>query len=114
MCSTSDGKLVHLLLCVWVSTAADIAAQAAQYVDEIASTDDACNLGCLCIPETGGCYTLLMQCMEGLPYWQLDVQQHYFPAFGNELVNAVRAEEVFYLLAGVAWLVCLHRCIAGI
>ena len=99
---------------MWVSTAADIAAQAPQYVDEVAGADDSCNLRCFCIPKTGCCDPLLMQGMEGLSHWQLDIQQHHFATLRNEFVNAVRAKEVFDLFAGVARLVCLHRCVAGI
>lgn len=42
--STSDGELVHLFLGVWVSTTADIATQASQYMNEVAGADDACDL----------------------------------------------------------------------
>ena len=97
-----------------MSTTADIAAQAPQYMDEVTGADDSCNLSSLCIPQTGCCYSLLMQCMEGLPHWQLNVQQHHFAAFRNELIYAVRAEKVFDLFAGVPRLVCLHRCVADV
>lgn len=41
-----------------------------------------------------------MQCVEGLSYGQVHVQQHHLAALRDKLIRAVAVEEVRHLLLG--------------
>mmetsp|Transcript_18894 Transcript_18894/g.52934 ORF Transcript_18894/g.52934 Transcript_18894/m.52934 type:complete len:225 (-) Transcript_18894:675-1349(-) len=97
-----DGVRIHLCVAERAGACVPNAVpQLGEDVDEVGGADDAVDAGYRGIPHRGRGNTLFMERVEGLPHWQVRIQDHHLPALRYQLVSRVAMQEVCNLFPGV-------------